>query len=632
MNNRIHPPFFIEIEGYEAGHSAAESLTNSAQTALCMPEEGGWLHRASGLKIGCPEEEFADAPFRVTNTSGKTVTVNHFSRCVRFPVDPARPRETIIHYFGCCWQAEYQYHCLTFEDADLVPVSVHPIVKSFSLRSFGTYTTCARYPFIAVENRVSGEVLWLSFEPSASWRIEVGVQGEAAYIAAAEVDARGLGTALRLKAGESYLIPRVLAGRIRGGINEAVAALLRSRRGAAAGNPAPAVFNDYMNCLWAQPCAEKEYPLIDAAAEAGAEVFCIDDGWQYEAGEDRANRLGDWKPSATLFGQGGLAGMVKYIRKKGMIAGVWLEMEVAGDRSEVYKKSDDWFITRGGIRVGGGARAFLNFRNAEVREYIKGKVRSLYGMGVRYIKNDYNDCIEGAGFAGIEDARAVRAFYAELKEEFPDLILENCGSGGLRSDFGMLRIFDVQSTSDQEKAENYPSVVQGALALLPPEKAGIWAYPYPHLYDDFYGGKDVLPEKYGKESVVYTMLAGMSGAMCLSGRIDRADEKGKALIAEGLRVYKEIRGFTARAYPSFPLGFVRISETQKPVAVMYTAEGEKEGLLFLWQRAEGGEICVPVNAKRAECIYPSGGNADCGERSVHIFLPPYTARLYKLWF
>ena len=73
--------------------------------------------------------------------------------------------------------------------------------------------------------------------------------------------------------------------------------------------------------------------------------------------------------------------------------------------------------------------------------------------------------IRKTGFDGIEYTRAVRSFYRELREEFPDLILENCGSGGLRSDYGMLRIFDVQSTSDQEIAANYPSIVQGALAM-----------------------------------------------------------------------------------------------------------------------------------------------------------------------
>ena len=34
-----------------------------------------------------------------------------------------------------------------------------------------------------------------------------------------------------------------------------------------------------MNCLWGDPTTEKEFPLIDAAAEAGCKYYCVDCGW-----------------------------------------------------------------------------------------------------------------------------------------------------------------------------------------------------------------------------------------------------------------------------------------------------------------------------------------------------------------
>ena len=42
---------------------------------------------------------------------------------------------------------------------------------------------------------------------------------------------------------------------------------------------APVIFNDYMNCLFGDPTTDKLIPLIDAAAEAGCEYYCIDCGW-----------------------------------------------------------------------------------------------------------------------------------------------------------------------------------------------------------------------------------------------------------------------------------------------------------------------------------------------------------------
>lgn len=623
------PPFFLGIEGFEAGHSAAESLTNSAQTALCVFETDVWKHKTSGLSVWFEGERLL-----LKNEGNKERTVTHFSQRVSLKIDPSFPQDTIIHYFTSCWQGEFQYHTCSFEDVDLVPVSVHSIVKSFSISSKGSYTTCTYIPFVAIENKRSKKTLFLSLEPTANWKIEVGIQENLAYISAGEIDGRHLHTVKMLVPRESYLSPVILSGMVEGGINEVVKILTEKKRGGKNGKAYPVVFNDYMNCLWAHPCSEKTYPLIDAAADAGAEVFCIDDGWEYESGENKTNQLGDWEYSKTLFGKNGFFKIIETIKSKGMIPGLWLEMEVAGENSEIYKKGNDWFLTRNGVRVGGGSRVFLDFRKPQVRKYILGKVGFYYNAGIRFIKNDYNDCIGNSGFDGVEYTRAVRKFYAELRREFPDLMLENCASGGMRADYGMLRIFDIQNTSDQEIAENYPSIAQGALAHIPPEKAGMWAYPYPHLYNDFFGGKEFEPDKYDDESIIYTMLTGMSGVLYLSGRIDKATSSGKALIKEGVDVYKKIRKFTAEAYPVFPNGFVRIPEKKKPVVILFRKKDSDTGLLFVWRQEGEAEITVPVVAKKAVLLYPGSKkeSAICGDSIKLNFERPYMGRLFQLKF
>ena len=66
---------------------------------------------------------------------------------------------------------------------------------------------------MAIENKRSGKTLFLSLEPTANWKIEVGIQGDFAYISAGEIDGRHLDTVKILASGESYLSPRVLSGR-----------------------------------------------------------------------------------------------------------------------------------------------------------------------------------------------------------------------------------------------------------------------------------------------------------------------------------------------------------------------------------------------------------------------------------
>ena len=94
------------------------------------------------------------------------------------------------------------------------------------------------------------------------------------------------------------------------------------------------IFNDYMNTLMGDPTTERLLPLIDAAAEAGAEYFCIDSGWYADLGESWWDTVGAWKPSATRFPDG-IAEVLDRIRAAGMVPGLWLEPEVVGVNSPV---------------------------------------------------------------------------------------------------------------------------------------------------------------------------------------------------------------------------------------------------------------------------------------------------------
>ena len=127
------------------------------------------------------------------------------------------------------------------------------------------------------------------------------------------------------------------------------------------------IFNDYMNCLWGHPTAAEEFPLIDAAAEAGCEYFCIDAGWYADG--DWWDAVGDWRESKKRF-PNGVREITDYIRSKGMIPGVWLELEVMGINCHMAQEvPDDWFFMRHGKRVYDRSRYQLDYRNPEVRAY-----------------------------------------------------------------------------------------------------------------------------------------------------------------------------------------------------------------------------------------------------------------------
>lgn len=99
----------------------------------------------------------------------------------------------------------------------------------------------------------------------------------------------------------------------------------------------PIIFNDYVNCLIGDPTADKVSALIQPAAKAGAEYFCIDCGW-YADGGSWWDSVGEWEPSKLRFPDG-LSETLKQIRAAGMTLGLWVEPEVVGIRSRVSYSS-----------------------------------------------------------------------------------------------------------------------------------------------------------------------------------------------------------------------------------------------------------------------------------------------------
>ena len=61
----------------------------------------------------------------------------------------------------------------------------------------------------------------------------------------------------------------------------------------------PVIFNDYRHCLWADPTTEKMIPVIDKAAEAGADYYCMDAGWYADG--TWWETVGEWLPQKKRF-------------------------------------------------------------------------------------------------------------------------------------------------------------------------------------------------------------------------------------------------------------------------------------------------------------------------------------------
>ena len=135
-----------------------------------------------------------------------------------------------------------------------------------------------------------------------------------------------------------------------------------------------------------------------------------------------------------------------HIRSCGMIPGLWLEIEVMGINCPMADQvPESWYFKRHGKKVAYRSRYQLDFRNPQVREYATSVIRRMveeYGVG--YIKMDYN--IE-PGIGTDQDAdssgdglyghnQAYLEWLDGIFRRYPDLVIENCSSGGMRIDYG----------------------------------------------------------------------------------------------------------------------------------------------------------------------------------------------------
>jgi alpha-galactosidase len=364
------------------------------------------------------------------------------------------------------------------------------------------------------------------------------------------------------------------------GYQGALAALTRQRRAIRRPRPAdrsrPLIFNDYMNTLMGDPTTERLLPLIDAAAQAGAECFCIDAGW-YDDGGHWWDSVGEWQPSAGRFPDGGLRRVLDHIRERGLRSGLWLEPEVVGVRSPVAGRLPDAaFMSRGGQRIVEHARYLLDLRHPAARDHLDAVVdRLVRDYGVGYFKLDYNvtpgpgtDRAAAAPGAGLlEHNRAHLAWLDGVLSRHPEVIVENCASGAMRADYAMLSRLDLQSTSDQQDLRRYAAVAAAAPAAVLPEQAGNWAYPQPGM---------------PAEQIAFTLVNGLAGRLYLSGHLDKMDDRELGIVRAAVAVHKRIRDEVATAEPCWPLGLPGWDDH-------FVALGLRTGsalLLALWWRGE----------------------------------------------
>ena len=565
----------------------------------------------------------------VTNIGSEPVGLEYVSSFSYVGIDEGelplddRMRILIPHN---AWCREANWHSYTPGELGYAPMTYFS-GKRILVSNTGTWSAKEYLPMGAYQNLESQNTVLWQIEHNGSWAWEISDIDRMLYLKISGPNEQENDWYKELLPGQSFETVRVALA-LGKDFNEALGEITKYRRQIVSNNKSnealPIIFNDYMNCLMGDTTEEKSLPIIDRAAEIGAEYYCVDAGWYAEG--TWWDSVGEWQPSSWRF-PSGLKSLFDKIHQKGMIPGIWLEPEVMGINCPLVKDlPSSWFFMRHGKKIIDHGRYQLDFRNPDVRAFVTDTVdRLIKDYGVGYFKLDYNieagrgtelnSCSMGDGL--LEHNRAYLGWLKEIKEKYPLLIIENCSSGSMRMDYAQLSLCHLQSVSDQEDYRYNAKISAAASTAVIPEQGAIWSYPL---------------AKASRDEIIVNMVSSLLKRVHLSGEIQAWDGEQFALVKEALDLHKKIRTDIPKSIPFYPLGLPQYS--QKWMCEAYKLDGKIR--MAVWRMDEDVDtVSLPLGSdiKSAAILYPSrcdGGVKANGQELLVTLNSPCTAAVIEV--
>ncbi|MBV6432474.1 MAG: Alpha-galactosidase Mel36A [Bryobacteraceae bacterium] len=363
------------------------------------------------------------------------------------------------------------------------------------------------------------------------------------------------GGALTLEGGASRTLSEVAFTAASGDLDDVTNRLHRWQRQYAfartpANDPLLVQFNSWypfpgkMTVREMKDCAE-------VAAELGADVFVLDSGWYNK--KNWSAELGDYQVDRTAY-PGGLEELAGYVHEKGMKFGLWVEIENVGLESDMYREHADWLLSYDGKPVIKGVRAMLNFAKPEVRAWAHGVMdRLAHDYKLDWVKIDYNIDI-GSEFdppapgerKGTVLADHIVHYYAwldEVRRKHPSLVIENCSSGGLRFDSGIMAHTHTTWLSDEIAPLPSVQLAYGCTTAFTPAVCNHWMVGDKRERNGSLRGG--IAEGGAPGWWDFMLRVPMNGQFGISSRVFEWPAGLKQRAAQNIALYKRIRGVIA---------------------------------------------------------------------------------------
>lgn len=471
------------------------------------------------------------------NQSGEDVTLDMLSSFALdnlspFQMDDA-PNAYQFHRFYGGWSMEGKHISQSVEELSLEKSWAGFFGSTQRFGSKGSYPVKRYFPTAVFEDKTQNVMWAVQLAHNATWQMELSRMNDTFSFTGGLGDREFCGWKKVVKSGESFDAPVAYLATVEGDIYDACHAVTDMQKIAqeAYGEQGiPVSFNEYC-ASWGHPTQTKMLSYCNILKNYGVKYLVIDAGWCQEGHEQDSN--GEWGVDKNIFPD--MKEMNRIIRENGMVPGIWFEFEVTTEGSKMFEPEYDFMHLKkdGVVLKTGNWRSYWDFRRKDVQDYVYEKViQFLKDNDFGYIKVDYNGNIgmevDGAesGAEGLrEHLQCVKEFFARMKKEISDLVIENCASGGHRLEPSMMGLAAVSSFSDAHECIEIPYVAANLHNLMLPSQELIWA---------------VLHEDDSRERLVYSLAATFLGRVCLSGSIDSLADWQKEIIAQALEFYDKL--------------------------------------------------------------------------------------------
>ncbi len=565
-------------------------------------------------------EVYIDSPAihrytRVRNMGTEEVVINHVSSFMlgNFPYY-GKVEDMVLHTYHSAWSFEGEESVATFQELDLCEGSR----TGYTIENNSAYTTIRNFPCAVVEEK-GQELFWgVQIENNGQWRLEIGA-GDVEnptwfYTQGGPLDYANSQWYKKLQTGDVYETPKASLTVAKGDIDIVYNQFHMHQKNVLMKRPRtdeklPTIFNDWQ-AMVGDTSEERIVAQLDSLKEMGLEVYVTDAGWFTDPGQDWYEYVGCWDYSRIRF-PNGLSAVSKAISDRGMIPGIWCEIEMAGPHSPIYKE-EDMFLKVHGKCITQGGRRFLDFSKKKVRKYATDVFARLYEEGFRYIKVDYNaDCAPGCdGDDSLtENLNQKRLAYSkwilEIQEMYPDLIIEHCSSGGLKLDYYNLARAALTSITDQESHLYTGAIFYNVSKHVHPVQCGNWS----RIASDF-----------DKKTAEFALTNSMMGRMCISGVVSECSAEVNAAIKEAVSFYKKYRFIIQEPVIHYLTSSRKITDKDNLKVMEYdTVDGDYALIYISAHTYRQTKTVVPyiMGAKLVDC-YPDMSGVEVLDNKITI--------------